>query len=119
MILRKSEAENRVTGGSHDGVGKIAKTTYFSQGEEPASGFRLIRKNVLEPGSTIGRHTHQGTEELWLVLEGRARVIDDGEEAELGPGDANLVRDGGTHELTVLGDQPLRMLIIGTSTGQD
>ena len=77
MILRRSEAETETTGGSHGGVGQINKTTYLAADEASAPGFRLIRENVLAPGSTIGRHTHRGTEELWLILEGRARVLFD------------------------------------------
>lgn len=66
----------------------------------------------LEPGVSIGEHRHEGSEEVYLILEGRAQVTDDGVAAELGPGDALLTRDGHTHSLINPGPGPLSFLAV-------
>lgn len=63
------------------------------------------------PGSRIGLHAHPG-DEHHLVLSGRFRARQGPHEVELGPGDY-LRWDGATpHEGEVLGDEPLRVLIV-------
>jgi len=64
-----------------------------------------------EPGSTIGLHAHPG-DEHHLVLAGRFRATQGGHTVELGPGDY-LRWDGATpHDGEVIGDAPLRLLIM-------
>ncbi|MHC4914238.1 MAG: cupin domain-containing protein [Planctomycetota bacterium] len=112
MFLLKADSQTEVKGGSHDGAGQITRTRLLGDYEREAPGFKFVHDNVLEPGTTIGRHTHDGNEELWLVLSGRASVTGNGETAELGPGDACLARSGDTHELVVLGGDPVHLLVI-------
>lgn len=63
------------------------------------------------PGSRIGLHAHAG-DEHHLVLSGRFRASQGPHEVELGPGDY-LRWDGATpHDGEVIGDEPLRVLIV-------
>jgi transcriptional regulator with XRE-family HTH domain len=63
------------------------------------------------PGGAIGAHSHPG-DEHHLVLSGRFRGRHGGHEVEVGPGDY-LRWDGAVpHDGEVVGDEPLRMLII-------
>lgn len=63
------------------------------------------------PGSRIGLHAHPG-DEHHLVLSGRFRARQGPHVVELGPGDY-LRWDGATpHDGEVIGDEPLRILIV-------
>lgn len=63
------------------------------------------------PGSRIGLHAHPG-DEHHLVLSGRLRASQGPHEVELGPGDY-LRWDGATpHDAEVIGDEPVRLLIV-------
>ncbi len=115
MFLLRADSQTEVKGGSHDGAGRIARTRLLGEYERAAPGFKFVHDNVLEPGTTVGRHTHEGDEELWLVLAGRVSVTENGKTAELGPGDACLARDGDTHELAVLGGEAVNLLVVCAS----
>jgi mannose-6-phosphate isomerase-like protein (cupin superfamily) len=53
----------------------------------------------LEPGQEQKAHVHADQDKIYLVLEGRARVVVDGREAVLEPGEAAVARAGQTHGL--------------------
>src|SRR5947209_3499282 len=55
-----------------------------------AAGLKLLgaRYAVLDPGAwSSQRHWHDGEDELLVMLTGRAVLIEDGGETEVGPGD--------------------------------
>lgn len=112
MFLFRADSQTEVKPGSHAGRGQITRVRLLGEYDRNCPGFRFVHDNVLAPGTTIGAHTHTGDEELWLVVCGRVRVVLDGDAADLGPGDACLVRDGGAHQLEVIGPDPARLLVI-------
>jgi mannose-6-phosphate isomerase-like protein (cupin superfamily) len=62
----------------------------------------------LEVGKATARHYHAESEEIYFVLEGRGRMELDGDEREVGPGDAVLIPPGAWHQITA--EEPLRFL---------
>jgi mannose-6-phosphate isomerase-like protein (cupin superfamily) len=50
-------------------------------------------------GGTAGYHLHTDTEEIYVVLSGRAKVTVDSETRDLGPGDILLTKSGSRHQL--------------------
>ena len=66
----------------------------------------------LPSGSRAGVHVHSRTEELFLVLSGRARIQLGDDQVEVGPGDAVLTGFGGTQGVEAIGDEPYRMLVV-------
>ena len=50
-------------------------------------------------GGTAGYHLHSDTEEVYVVLSGRAKVTVDGETRDLRRGDILLTRSGSHHQL--------------------
>jgi mannose-6-phosphate isomerase-like protein (cupin superfamily) len=66
----------------------------------------------LPPGTSVGLHTHAGTEEeFYLILEGTGEMTRNGEVFPVEPGDLIRNPPGGTHSLRTTGDQPLRMFV--------
>lgn len=56
-------------------------------------------------------------EELYLVVEGRARFVCDGEEVELGPGELLYARPGVRREAVAL-ESPTMLFIVGGRPGE-
>lgn len=66
-----------------------------------------IMRGMLEPGASIGLHTHETSSEILYILSGAGKVLcDDGEEA-LSPGDCHYCPKGHTHSLINNGTEPL------------
>lgn len=107
----------------HDGVGKILVQRYF-EGAHPWPVDIEIWE--LPVGATEGSHSHDDSEpeygsmsELYLVIEGTARMHIGGEKVELGVGDAALAAPGVEHDLVNTGERPLRVLVISEPAKSD
>lgn len=65
---------------------------------------RLVRNQslaeaTLGPGRATERHYHRASEEIYYLLEGGGTMEVDGEEREVGPGDAILIPPGAWHTI--------------------
>ncbi|MPM59135.1 Oxalate-binding protein [bioreactor metagenome] len=108
MIHRAAECKAEVREKMRGGDGSVRIVHFFDENTELAAPTRLCARLELEPGSSIGFHRHDGEEEIFLVLAGRAEVDDDGVTAEVGPGDAILTGNAG-HAVRSLGPGTLVM----------
>ena len=66
-----------------------------------------IMRGHLEPGASIGLHTHEGNSEIIFMLNGRGHVIYDDTTEELLPGQAHYCPMGHSHSLVNDSDAPL------------
>jgi mannose-6-phosphate isomerase-like protein (cupin superfamily) len=76
---------------------------------------KLIRNQSLAearvaPGGSTDEHYHIRTEEIYYITHGTGRMRIDGEEREVGPGDAIAIPPGAKHKLWNTGAAPLRLL---------
>jgi mannose-6-phosphate isomerase-like protein (cupin superfamily) len=62
----------------------------------------------LATGSATERHYHKLSEEFYYITHGNGRMEIDGEEREVGPGDAILIPPGAWHQIRAV--EPLRFL---------
>ena len=76
-----------------------------------------IMLGILEPGSSIGLHTHEGTSETVYILEGSGKVLYDGTEIPLHTGSCHYCPEGHSHSLINNTDQPLKFLGIVPNLG--
>lgn len=58
----------------------------------------------LPEGGETQRHYHKLSEEIYFMLEGKALMEIDGEEREIGPGDAILIQPGAWHQVKAITD---------------
>lgn len=66
-----------------------------------------ILKGCLEPGATIGYHTHETSSEIIFILEGTGKcIVEDGEEL-LSKGDCHYCAKGRSHSLVNDGQENL------------
>ena len=61
----------------------------------------------LEPGATIGVHTHETDSEAIYLVSGTANVLYDGEEYELTAGNCHYCPKGHTHSLRNFSDETI------------
>lgn len=77
------------------------------------SVFRLVGQLTVPPGASLGLHTHNGEEEIYVVLSGKGIYTDaDGQEKEIGPGDVTFDFDGQTHGVRNEGTEPLVFIAV-------
>jgi transcriptional regulator with XRE-family HTH domain len=65
----------------------------------------------IDPGARTGLHAHGG-EEHHLVLSGRLRATQGDHVTELGPGDYLLWDATIPHDVEVIGDEPVRVILV-------
>jgi mannose-6-phosphate isomerase-like protein (cupin superfamily) len=73
----------------------------------PVANQSLAEASVPAGGATE-RHYHRFSEEFYYVTEGRGVMEIDGDEREVGPGDAVLIPAGAWHRIRAV--EPLRFL---------
>lgn len=69
-----------------------------------------LAEATLAAGAGTRRHYHARTEEIYVVLEGSGRMEVDGDEQDVGPGDAILIWPRAWHEIQASGGGELRFL---------
>jgi quercetin dioxygenase-like cupin family protein len=77
----------------------------------PAGKMEVVL-GVLQPGGQALMHEHADLDQAIYVLEGRCRIDDGRESAEMEAGQIVYLPAGRPHELTILGDRPARLLVI-------
>lgn len=66
---------------------------------------------VVTDAPGFDRHFHDA-DEYWLVFEGRARIMSEGQEYVIGPGDVVCTRMGDEHDVLEILESPLRAFYI-------
>ncbi|MBR5756714.1 MAG: cupin domain-containing protein [Firmicutes bacterium] len=92
------------------GVGVLDFTHVVPPAELYGAGAQFGVMTFDEPGYSIGVHSHEANYEIYMVLEGKAKVTDNDEERILGPGDAEICANGNTHSIENIGDGPLKIM---------
>jgi mannose-6-phosphate isomerase-like protein (cupin superfamily) len=113
ILERWADAQRRYRGDNrrtHDVRGFFGVESFGINAFEAHEGELLII-----PHDELGEGEQQ--EELYLVLEGRARFVCDGEEVELGRGEALFARVGVKREAVAL-ESPTLLLIVGGRPGE-
>jgi mannose-6-phosphate isomerase-like protein (cupin superfamily) len=72
----------------------------------------------MEPEKGFRAHYHEDMEEIFIILKGQAKILVDGEEAEMGKGDAVVIPPREVHEMKNAGGEDLEYLAVGISQGR-
>jgi mannose-6-phosphate isomerase-like protein (cupin superfamily) len=67
---------------------------------------------VIEKGHGALPHSHPGIEQVCYILQGRAVAEVCGDTREMGPGDCCYFPPSERHVLTVISEEPLKLLIV-------
>lgn len=109
MIKRSNEFRKENIPNLKDGDGVIKIENFFEESDFYGIG-RLFGISIIEPGCSIGLHSHIGEQEAYYILEGEALYDDNGTECTLKPGDYSLCKDGESHGIKCKGDVPLKYI---------
>jgi oxalate decarboxylase/phosphoglucose isomerase-like protein (cupin superfamily) len=116
-VVQRS-GENRTTWhDSHGGSGAIDVQRYFERSLPWPIELELW---VVPVGASEGTHVHDHSDadgyalarEVYLVVEGHARVTLDGVEHDFGPGDAFAAGSNVARGITNVGTTPLKVVIV-------
>ena len=111
MIIKgPTNVPGEKTANSHGGIGEYFVRTLFT--DEFNSSLKYMRELVLEHGSSIGMHPHNGDEEVYYVISGTGLMIVDDEEMKITAGDAVLTKSGSSHGLKNIGDDVLKIFVV-------
>lgn len=108
MIRRSAQMNRFERPKMKGGQGTVRQTELLAPDELLGKG-RLLSILTLEPGCSIGAHTHTGEAEIFYILEGEALAHDNGEQVHLYPGDLLVTGDGCSHDIRCCGETVLRL----------
>ena len=111
MIKRKSDYFTEEKENLRGGEGTI-KIEHFLTKEELNNNGRLYAKMIMEPGTSIGHHLHEGEMEAYYVLSGEAEYDDNGEKVKLYSGDTALTPVGEGHSIKNTGSTALEIIAL-------
>ncbi len=73
---------------------------------------RLFGDMILEPGSSIAPHKHEGESEVYYIISGQGFINDNGVEVAVRAGDAYTCKSGDSHGLRNTGSDDLRFIAL-------
>ena len=117
MIKRKQEIQADLLPNFKGGEGSVTVINFLTEQESNGAG-RLFAKSIIEPGCSIGAHTHEGDMETYYILKGKALISDDGRDVTLEPGDCHICLDGQTHSIKSIGEETLEYMAVILYTRQ-
>lgn len=94
-----------------DGNGAIG-TRYLMEKEDMEGKCDLFSILTLEPGCSIGLHTHKPDAELFFVLQGNLETSDNGTVKTLSTGDTMFTGSGQSHYLINKSTETARVLAV-------
>lgn len=105
MKISFDEIEETVIENFYGGEGTIVSNLTVVNGNK-------IMRGHLDPGCSIGTHTHTDACETIFILTGIGKAVCDGVEESLSAGDCHHCPCGSTHELSNTGDSPLEFYAV-------
>ena len=94
---------------SHNPAAK--KRVWFRKGDLPP--FTQIARVIVPPGEVLTAHAHGDMHELFIILEGTARMVVDATPHDLSQGEAIALSPNESHELSNPSDDQLVFLVAG------
>ena len=114
MIIKSTERRATLRPKSWGGEGELAGQHYLPENAaESDSPFTMCAEMTLKPGHSIGVHTHDANEEIYIILSGLGDYTDEnGDIHRLHPGDMSLTRRGQSHGIKNPGTEPLTFMAV-------
>ncbi len=111
MIIKKEDLKVANVDKLQNGIGST-KITHITDIEGLCQKGRLFSIMELEPGCSVGSHTHNNDFELYYILEGEGEVTDDGVVKKIYPGDVMVTHNGHEHSLKNSGESTLKWVAL-------
>ena len=112
MVRRKEECKVEYREKMRGGEGTAIALSLIAGPEELNGKGRLFNRMTLNPGSSIGYHTHEDETELFYILSGSGVYSDNGTDVEVEPGDVAICETGRGHGIANTGAEPLEFVAL-------
>lgn len=121
VIRGRKNTENSPVDKCHEGEGTVFVRRLLGFGSSSlASGYsddfdtlvNFVHETIMPAGTTIGLHLHEGSEELYYIIEGKGEMTVDGTVFVMEPGDVCLTKSGSSHAFRNIGDKDIRMIVM-------
>lgn len=76
----------------------------------PGSAIKSVGLVRLEPGASVGAHSHHAEEDFYYCISGQGIVVDNGTEQAFTPGTLQITRSGETQAIKNTGETELVFL---------
>jgi len=106
-----TDVVNKLMGGEGD-----VNRAHYASAEELTGAGRLFAMQKLAPGDSIGWHTHEGEQEVYVIVNGKALYNDNGTEVEIGAGTVTICPSGEGHAIKNIGENTLEFIGLITNT---
>lgn len=106
MITRAADMAKETREKMRGGNGSVQIAHWFKPSDFGAK-VRMCAKMTLAPGCSIGTHTHNGEDEIYLVLSGKGSIEENGQWVPISEGDAILTGKGRSHGVANNSAEPL------------
>ena len=110
MIIRKSQIRTDELN-LKDGKG-LVKREFIVESNDLRGKAKLFSKITIPAGNSIGMHDHVADFEIYYILRGKGRVLDNGEFVEVSEGDAIYTADGNKHYIENIGNEDLEFIAV-------
>ncbi|MEW5817353.1 MAG: cupin domain-containing protein [Spirochaetota bacterium] len=110
MIIKKSNMKKEIRRNMRGGEGEIEILHFVEQAD--MKNCRLMAELTIPVGGSIGDHPHENETEYFIMLEGRARVLDNDEEKEFEAGDVSVTGGGARHSIVNTGNCPVKLVAV-------
>lgn len=111
MIRKQSDMKVESRDNMRGGKGTVHFRHFFTAGEFTAQS-RLCATMTVPPGASVGRHSHETEDEVYIVMSGTG-ILDDGEaRTRIETGDAILTGNGEAHAVENDGDEDLVIIAV-------
>lgn len=111
MIRRSKQFNVQIESNLKGGTGTVTIENLLMPDEMYGAG-RLCGITIIPPHASIGRHTHTGEFEIYYILQGMAKVDDNGNEEILEAGDMICCKDGDYHAIRNIGETDLKYVAV-------
>ncbi len=111
MIYKAADIVNERKDKVRGGAGFMMTKALVSIDELCSKG-RLFNLCVLEPGSAIGVHKHEGEVEAYYFIKGEGTYNDNGTNITVSAGDVTYCKDGESHGIANTGKENLEFIAL-------
>lgn len=110
MIFRKSQLqvqEGNLKAGKGNCIKEILVEPKYLKNQA-----KLFSKITIPVGNSIGMHDHVDDFEVYYILKGKGKVLDNDELVEVSVGDVIYTGDGNIHFIENIGDEELEFIAV-------
>lgn len=111
MVRKAKDFEQEIVQNMCGGDGDVVLHHAF-HGNEITSKICACCTVTLQPGCSVGPHEHHTDDEIYYIISGHGIVEEGNGPVPVGPGDAILTGNGGTHQIANTAEEPLVFLAV-------